>query len=116
MFVFTNLVDSNVPPGIQMILDTESLQLFCSNCVTENDAVNENEINEVKKNLLTELERITLHEPVRGRVFLDGDVIVDGMTFKKIIQKTTGTVSEIVCPRNVVIYHYYVPKKYGQKN
>lgn len=113
MFVFTNLVDSNVPPGIQMMLDTESLQLFCSSTVAENSVANENE---VKKNLLTELERITLHEPVRGRVFLDGDAIVDGMTFKKIIQKTTGTVSEIVCPRNVVIYHYYVPKKCGQKN
>lgn len=99
MFIFTNLVDSNIPPGIQLILDTDSLQLFCMHS------------DSTIKNLLTEVDKIILHEPVRGRVFLMGDAIIDGMIFKKVIRKNDSVVSEIVCPRNVVVYHYYVPKK-----
>lgn len=100
MFIFTNLVDSNIPPGIQLMLDANSLQLFCM--------ISENKEN---KNLLVDLDKIVLHEPVRGRIFLAGDAFVEGMIFKKTIQKNDGMVSEIVCPRNVVVYHYFVPKK-----
>lgn len=105
MFVFTNLVDPNVPPGIQMILDPDSLQLFC-NIITDDSREEE-----TARVLLTDIEKIILHEPVRGRVFLEGDAIVSGMIFKKIIRKSDKVISEIVCPRNVVVSHYYVPKK-----
>lgn len=104
MFVFTNLVDPNVPPGIQMILDPDLLQLFCSIVIDDSRE-------ETARVLLTDIEKIILHEPVRGRVFLEGDAIVSGMIFKKIIRKSDKVISEIVCPRNVVVSYYYVPKK-----
>jgi len=96
MFTITNLVDRNLGDNLQVInLDdmtmTETIR-------------NDNDITNVAK---YDLKKIYLVEPQRGRIFLTGDAIVPGMSFKKIIPGPSGPVSEIICPYGKSISYYY---------
>lgn len=114
MFTVTNLVDRNLGDNLQVInLDDMTITKMLRN---DNDYEQSNLLNGQSNSLngqsndhdqISDLKKIYLVEPQRGRIFLAGDAIVPGMSFKNVVSGPSGPISEIICPYGKSISYYY---------